>query len=424
MKAFLITLQDLSVIAVVAAVIFGVRRLLQNERSRIGLRKFYTDWLCVAAMSAVSVYFFLGVLGMFKLPKKDANGHRITLLNCIPHGLLEVLLVVVQDLFVIAVVSGAMRGIAAFSRSERWQRVLRRFYSDRIGLAALAVITVYFCVGVSDLIRLPLPQSSGRSWSLLDVVFHGVPREKNYSAPLARTTYSQNRAQPLEGRHLLGTDQLGKDVLLQAMKGCSTAILIGTLTSLIYIPIGIVLGIAAGYYKKRVDDVIQYFYSTLASIPGILLLIALLLVMGKGVLQISFALGITGWIGLCRLLRGETLRQSERAYCEAARALGQSDVNIIFRHILPNVMHLVFINFVLGFSGIVLTESILSYLGVGMPIGTPSWGVMIDSARMELSRDPMVWWNIGAATFALFFLVLSLNLLGDSLRRAFDPKSV
>jgi peptide/nickel transport system permease protein len=332
--------------------------------------------------------------------------------------------IILQDLLVIAAVAGAVWGIVRFTRSDRWQRALRRFYRDWIGLASLAVIAVYFLVGICDIVKLPLKTESGRPPSLLDIFFHNVPREKNYSAPFAQTTYSANRAQPLQGRHVFGTDQLGKDVLLQTMKGCSTAILIGTLTSIIYIPIGICFGIAAGYYKKRVDDFVQYSYSTLASIPGILLLVALLLILGKGVWQISFALGITGWIGLCRLLRGETLRQSEKPYCEAARALGQSDINIIFRHILPNVMHLVFINFVLGFSGIVLAESILSYLGVGMPIGTPSWGVMIDSARMELSRDPMVWWNIGAATFALFFLVLSLNLLGDSLRRAFDPKSV
>ena len=199
--------------------------------------------------------------------------------------------------------------------------------------------------------------------------------------------------------------------------------MIGAIANLISMPIGIFLGIAAGFYKKWVDDIIQYCYSILATIPSIILLIALLLIFGKGVLQISFALGITGWVGLCRLLRGETFRHRESAYCQAAQALGQSNINIIFRHILPNVMHLIIINFVLGFSGIVLMESTLSYLGVGVPIGTPSWGVMIDSARMELSRDPMVWWNIGAATFALFFLVLSLNLLGDSLRRAFDPKA-
>lgn len=333
-------------------------------------------------------------------------------------------LLILKDLAVIALVVAAVWGPLNFARGERWRRASRRFCRDWIGMASLAVIAVYFLVGIFNLIELPLSRPSGEPMSLLEFFFRNVPREQNYSAPLARTTYALNRAQPLKGRHLLGTDQLGKDVLLQTMKGCSTAILIGTLTSLIYIPIGIFFGIVAGYYKRGVDDLVQYLYSTLASIPSILLLVALLMVLGKGVLQISFALGITGWIGLCRLLRGETLKQSEGAYCEAARALGQSNLNIIFRHILPNVMHLVFINFVLGFSGIVLAETILSYLGVGLPIGTPSWGVMIDSARMELSRDPMVWWNIGAASLALFFLVLSLNLLGDSLRRAFDPKAV
>ena len=137
----------------------------------------------------------------------------------------------------------------------------------------------------------------------------------------------------------------------------------------------------------------------------------------------AIALGITGWVGLCRLIRGETLRQAERPYVVAARALGQSHWKIITRHLLPNVMHLVLINFVLGFSGLVLAEAILSYLGVGAPVGTPSWGSMIDGARSELAASPLVWWNIGGATVALFVLVLSLNLFGDSLRRAFDPET-
>jgi len=116
------------------------------------------------------------------------------------------------------------------------------------------------------------------------------------------------------------------------------------------------------------------------------------------------------------------MRQAQRPYIEAARTLGQSHLQIMLRHILPNVMHLVVINFILGFSGFIMTESILSYLGVGVPIGTPSWGQMIDSARMELAREPAVWWNLGAAACALFLLVLALNLLGDALRRAFDPR--
>ncbi len=136
----------------------------------------------------------------------------------------------------------------------------------------------------------------------------------------------------------------------------------------------------------------------------------------------AIALGITGWVGLCRLIRGETLRQAGRPYVEAANALGQSNFRIIFDHLLPNVMHLVFINFILGFSGLVLAEALLSYLGVGAPVGVASWGTMIDAARMELSRDPAVWWNLASAAIALFILVLSLNLFGDSLRRAFDPR--
>lgn len=234
-----------------------------------------------------------------------------------------------------------------------------------------------------------------------------------------------SKSQPLKGRHLLGTDLLGKDVLKQTLKGCSTALTIGGLTSLIYIPIGAFLGIAAGYYRRWVDDVIQYVYSTIASIPSILLLIAILMVpQQRKPYHIAIALSITQWVGLCRLIRGETLRQAARPYTEAARALGERNWRIIAFHILPNVMHLVVINFVLGFSGLALAEATLSYLGVGVPVGTASWGVMIDAGRMELSREPVVWWNLSAATSAVFLLVLSLNLFGDALRRAFDPKAV
>lgn len=310
--------------------------------------------------------------------------------------------------------------VAAFLRSPRWARPRTRFARNRIGMAALVIVSLYILVGASDLVLTPWSRADGRPMSALDAAFQNVPKETSYSAPLAEFDLN---GRPLKGLHIFGTDALGKDVLQLTFEGASTALLIGALTSLIYIPIGVALGISAGYFKRLTDDVVQYLYSTVASIPGILLLVAIMMVLGKGVPQISIALGVTGWIGLCRLMRGETLRQSERPYCEAARALGESHPAIIFRHILPNVMHLVIINFVLGFSGIILAESILSYIGVGVPIGTASWGTMIDTARMELSREPKVWWNLSAATAALFILVLSLNILGDTLRRAFDPKA-
>ncbi len=316
-------------------------------------------------------------------------------------------------------------------RSERWQRARIRFKRDRLGSLCFLIICLYALIGLMDSIQL------SSQTTLLDYCFRKVPQEKSYSAPFAHTTYSVNNPEPLKGRHWVGTDFFGKDVLLQSMKACRTAVIIGGLTSLIYIPLGVLFGIAAGYYKRWIDDLIQYIYSTLASIPGILLLIATIMVLDNlnikiwgdeplripRLVQISLALGVTSWVGLCRLIRGETLRQVERPYAEAAKVLGQRNIQIMFHHILPNIMHLVIINFILGFSGLVLTESILSYIGIGAPIGTASWGLMINSARMELAREPTVWWNITAATIALFLLVLSLNLLGDSLRRAFNPRA-
>lgn len=306
------------------------------------------------------------------------------------------------------------------SRNERWQRAWRRLRKDRVGLVSGVLISLYLLIGALEMIQ--LPQQNGSSTSVLGWMVQKIPQEKSYSAPLARTTLSVAKPEPLKGWHLLGTDALGKDTLVQALRACRTALIIGGVTSAIYIPLGVLFGILAGYFRGWVDDLIQYFYSTLASIPEILLLVSILMVLGKGLGTMSIALGVTSWVGLCRLIRGETMRQAERPYIAAARALGQSQWKIITTHLLPNVLHLVLINFVLGFSGLILTEAILSYLGVGAPVGTPSWGAMIDGARSEFSREPLVWWNLSAATGALFGLVLSLNLFGDALRRAFDPK--
>jgi len=307
------------------------------------------------------------------------------------------------------------------SHHERWQRAWQRFRADRAGMISLVIVGMYLFIGALEVIR--VPDGKGGNRSLVDVAFAGrIPSEKTYSAPMATQLLSSVTPTPLAGRHLFGTDALGKDVLVETLKGCSTALIIGGLTSAIYIPLGTLAGLMAGYFRRRVDDVIQYIYSTLAAIPQILLLIAIIMVLDKGLGQMAVALGVTGWVGLCRLIRGETMRQSERTYVLAARALGQSHWQIISRHLLPNVMHLVIINAVLGFSGVVLAEATLGYLGVGSPVGTPSWGNMIDGGRSELSRDPLVWWNLAAAAAALFVLVLSLNLLADSLRRAFDPK--
>jgi peptide/nickel transport system permease protein len=308
--------------------------------------------------------------------------------------------------------------LRAGMKNEQWQRAWRRLKRDRVGLISGIVIIVYLLLGAAEMIHIPDRKSGTQT--ILQFVTSGIPVEETYSAPLA--DHLLTKPNRLNGRHFLGTDALGKDVFVEALRACRTALIIGGLTSAIYIPVGTLLGIAAGYYRRRTDDVITYAYSVIVSVPTILLLVAIVTVRGKSFSSMAIALAVTSWVGLCRLVRGETMRQAERQYVAAARAIGQSHWKIITRHLLPNVLHLVLITFVLGFSGLVLSEVILSYLGVGLPVGTSSWGAMIDGARSELVREPVIWWNLVAASVALFGLVLSLNLLGDSLRRAFDPK--
>jgi peptide/nickel transport system permease protein len=240
--------------------------------------------------------------------------------------------------------------------------------------------------------------------------------------------------------HVLGTSKVGEDVLYQALKSIRTALVIGTLTTLVMLPFAILLGIAAGYFKGWVDDVIQYVYTTLNSIPAVLLIAAAVLMMQVYVdthpqlfpsgaeradLRLLFLcaiLGVTSWTSLCRLLRGETLKIRELDYIQAAQAFGVSHLNIILRHILPNVMHIVLIAVVMEFSSLVLAEAVLSYVGVGVDPSMISYGTMINAARLEMARDPMVWWSLAAAFAFMFSLVLAANLFADAVRDAFDPR--
>jgi peptide/nickel transport system permease protein len=240
--------------------------------------------------------------------------------------------------------------------------------------------------------------------------------------------------------HLLGTDKVGQDVFYLSLKSVRTGLLIGTLTTLIMLPLALFLGVAAGYYGGRVDDVIQYVYTTLNSIPGVLLIAAAVLVAqvyiethpelfdtaaARSDLRLVFLcgiLGVTSWTGLARLLRGETLKLRELEYIQAARAFGVAHLRILSRHILPNVGHLVLITVVIDFSGLVLAEAVLSYVGVGVDPAMASWGNMINGARLELAREPIVWWQLAAAFLFMFALVLAANLFADSVREAFDPR--
>lgn len=216
-----------------------------------------------------------------------------------------------------------------------------------------------------------------------------------------------------------GTDIFGRSVLLKTIYGAYVSMTVGLLSALISVPVGVALGAAAGYFGGWVDDIITWFYTTISNIPNILLLLALPLILGKGLFAIVIALGVTSWVGTCRLIRGEFLKHKEREYVQAARSLGAGNSRRIFIHILPNVFHLVIINSSFLFVGAIKVEVILSYLGLGVQ-GIPSWGTMIDEAKLELARG--VWWQLGSASLAMLVVVLALNVLGDALRDALDPK--
>jgi len=268
--------------------------------------------------------------------------------------------------------------------------------------------------GEGDVVSVHQPRS------VVDRAFPADWNEASYSAPLARVEFYGGAPLRHPGRHLLGTDIIGRDVLHLTLKGARVALLVGGLTTLIVIPLALLFGVSAGYRGGRWDDVVFFLISTLAAMPGLLLLIALIAVLGRGPVQVCVALGVTGWVGLCRLVRGETLKLRELDYVRAARALGVSEPRILFRHVIPNLMHLVVITAVLLFSGLVLSEAVLSWLGIGID---GSWGQMIDQARDELSRDPPITWNLLSASAALFALILAVNRVGDAVRDALDPRT-
>ena len=284
--------------------------------------------------------------------------------------------------------------------------------------------------------RLRVPQAWSRIWrGETDAPWRAILLTLLVFCALAGATVD------LAGKfHVLGTDKVGQDVLYQSLKSIRTGLVIGTLTTLVMLPFALALGIAAGYFGGWIDDVIQYVYTTLNSIPGVLLIAAAVLMMQVYIdghpelfptaaqradlrlLFLCIILGVTSWTGLCRLLRGEALKLRELEYIQAAQAFGVRSHRIITRHILPNVMHIVLISVVMEFSGLVLAEAVLSYVGVGVDPSMNSFGTMINNARLEMAREPMVWWSLAAAFVFMVTLVLAANLFADAVRDAFDPR--
>ena len=306
------------------------------------------------------------------------------------------------------------------------------------GALAAVVAGTLLVAAVAWGTRQPLGPTWGRIWRKQTAVPWHVALQT-----LALVCLVAGPAAALSGPyHLLGTDLTGNDVLYQSLKSIRTAFVIGTLATVATLPLAVVLGILAGYFRGWVDEVIQYLYTVLSSVPNVLLIAACVLLVqvfldkNPGLFEtgaeradlklflLCAVLGLTGWAGLCRLLRAETLKLRELDYVQAAGAFGVSHARIMARHIFPNVAHLMLIVTVLEFSALILYEAVLSYVGVGVDPSMNSFGGMINLARNEMSRDPVVWWSFASAFGFMVALVLAANLFADGVRDAFDPRAV
>jgi ABC-type dipeptide/oligopeptide/nickel transport system permease subunit len=283
---------------------------------------------------------------------------------------------------------------SAPARNSLWWDAYRRIKRDKVAIVSFWVIIGYLAIALLARFGVLYPDIA-----------------------IADTA---NQYLPFSWQHPFGTDVLGRDVLGRAIHGTATALSVGFLSSGIALMIGVVLGAVAGYFGGKTDGFIVWLYTTIDSIPYILLIPSLTFVLGRGLINVYIAVGLTGWVTLCRLIRGEVMKHKGRDYVLAAEVLGASHSRKIFRHILPNVTHLAFVQFGLGFVAAIKIEVILSYLGLGVDPSTPSWGIMIDDAKLELARP--FWGNLVAATIFMFGLILAFNLFNDALRESLDPK--
>ncbi|MBO7740948.1 MAG: ABC transporter permease [Victivallales bacterium] len=359
-----------------------------------------------------------------------------------------------QNILTLAILLAAFIIGCFMSRREYWRLAAKEVFSRKSALISACILALYLAVAVADSVGWRNPAKdpvtgeilraagSGKviydnGQSLLDRILTPLRerQEFSYSAPLAdhlhaaETVTTEDGAMqrvnpPLRhpGSHLLGTDRIGTDVLYLSLKSIRTGIIVGLLTTIIAIPFALLMGIMAGFFGGIADDIIQYIYTVISSIPTVLFIAAFIVIFGTGLPQLCVAMGLASWTSLCRLLRAETLKLREAEFVSAAKALGVPAWRIIIRHILPNVLHVVIITTGLRFSTEVLAEAVLTYLGIGVDAQTMSWGTMINDARSELTRDPVIWWKLFAAFIFMLGLVLPANIFGDAVRDALDPR--
>ena len=301
-----------------------------------------------------------------------------------------------------------------------WRDAWSTLKRNKTALLCMGVLIVYVLIGLLGF----------TPW--LDKVREA--RVGGSNQPPAISKVDQAGKKSVEPGLWFGTDFLGRSVLWRFLYGVRIALTVAVLAALVETFIGLTLGALGGYFGGWIDAIVIWLFSTISSIPWILLMLSLAYALKgqtvglpwsdkeyplAGIPTIVLALGLTSWVGLCRLVRAEFLKHRDRDYVVAARAMGLGTFRIIFRHIVPNVFHIVIINFSLGLAAYVQAEVVLSFLGLGVT-DAPSWGRMIDDAKLELLKG--VWWQMAAATAAIFVFSLSVNIFGDALRDALDPR--
>jgi peptide/nickel transport system permease protein len=330
-------------------------------------------------------------------------------------------------------------------RSEGvWHAAWRRFKADRVGLASLLVVLGFLLliaasasglvakhwqdeVGVANAPptflgprpaeatgTIAVPKGPNVDLSDIDPL---APRYKEWEEAAAKLKTTETvKAETLP----LGADRLGRDVLAKAIKGTEISVFVGVLAAVVATGIGTLLGAFGGFFGGKVGDFLEWLYNVFESIPGILLIFAFAAVFGKGTMTVVLILGLTGWTGMYRQVRAEFIKHASREYVRSAEAIGATKLSRMFRHILPNVSHVVLVRMGLLVVGFIKAEVILSYLGLGVSVEQVSWGTMLAEAQAELILG--LWWQLAAATLFMAVFVTAFSLLADAARDALDPK--
>jgi oligopeptide transport system permease protein len=349
--------------------------------------------------------------------------------------------------------SGPAASVASGRSEGVWRAAARRFSGDRVGMVSLAIVAVFLVVvvlaGVGAIAgqwqnevavsNAPPTFMGPKPKPALPVVAPGqaasAPEAEAVNNidisdvdPLApRYAEWAERAKAYSSTELVradtlpfGADRLGRDVLAKVIKGAEISILVGVSAALVATLIGTLLGALGGFFGGRVGDALEWLYNVFTSIPSILLIFAFAAVTGRGVLSVVIILGLTGWTGIYRLVRAEFIKHAVREYVRSAEAIGASAASRMFRHILPNVSHVVLVQLSIHVVGFIKAEVILSYLGLGVSVDQVSWGTMLAEAQSELILGH--WWQLVAATVAMAVFVTAFSLMTDALRDALDPK--